>query len=378
MDKEIKETINSIGSNPQAQQMLSQISENPEKYAEIVQNMISDNPEMAQNIQNMVQKSGPNIQNNIRKDLRQKLRKNMRSNRKGFRQISKNARRAVDQSRQNNSGSKIDFINIVIITSSRKFKACKIDKSKIYAEAQRLIKRGISSEKSDHLSIGPLSGKAVYVIYGSGTKGNRRATRIFGKPMGGDVVVFVQDHDLSIQELTAVEKLVMKLPKINTNFQGEKDEGPKGLHHSEYETFVDSSQGSNGPLGDFNVEDVEGPSSYLIDDSESDLIIEEKSNWSNTSNNESIIVSGPPEFQEEDNDNTSSTQEFSDFINNLNDDQIDKPLDQILSPESAKFMNDLIIEEQEGPKSYNEKEESIESLIERVKTSQQNTRFFSN
>jgi hypothetical protein len=58
--------------------------------------------------------------------------------------------------------------------------------------------------------VGPLAGKTIKLWYDASHTGkNRRATKLMGFPIAGDVLVVLEDGNLSEADFLAAEKLIV-------------------------------------------------------------------------------------------------------------------------------------------------------------------------
>lgn len=97
---------------------------------------------------------------------------------------------------------------VILITTSRQAKVRKIPRGNITAAVGSILKCPSPVELScSRLAQGPLSGKTIKVWYDPEHAGkNRRASKIVGFSIGGEIVVVVDDEDLSEANFTAAEK----------------------------------------------------------------------------------------------------------------------------------------------------------------------------
>lgn len=98
----------------------------------------------------------------------------------------------------------------ILITSSKQIKVKEIHPKMLKEEAGKILKTDNPVEIScSRLSNGPLDNKSIKVWYDEKCKGNnKRASNIIGFKIAGDLLIVVDNEDLSEQDFRTVEKLL--------------------------------------------------------------------------------------------------------------------------------------------------------------------------
>lgn len=100
---------------------------------------------------------------------------------------------------------------VVFITAGRKMKIRDIQPESIKLSAGVILQTTTALEIScSRLAQGPLAGKTIKVWYDpmSKTK-NRRASKIVGFPIGGDILIVMDEDDLTEKDFIAAEKCLV-------------------------------------------------------------------------------------------------------------------------------------------------------------------------
>lgn len=109
----------------------------------------------------------------------------------------------------NNSNKKSTSLKqVILITSSRQVRSRKISSENINDSVKSILKCVNPVELScSRLSHGPLINKTLKVWYNPENMGkNKRASRIVGFPVGGEIVIVMEEGDLNETDLLSVEK----------------------------------------------------------------------------------------------------------------------------------------------------------------------------
>ena len=101
-----------------------------------------------------------------------------------------------------------DTKQVVLITTSRQVKTRKLPNDNYLPNIKTILKCNDPVELScSRLAQGPLSGKTIKVWYNPEHTGkNRRATKIVGFPIGGEIIVIVEEDNLTETNFLAAEK----------------------------------------------------------------------------------------------------------------------------------------------------------------------------
>jgi len=99
----------------------------------------------------------------------------------------------------------------ILITNSRQLKVRNIPISSIKIAAANLVKSSDPVELScSRLAAGPLKGKTIKVWCNPQHPGkNKRASKIIGFPMGGEMLIIMEEGDLNEKDFLAAEKLLI-------------------------------------------------------------------------------------------------------------------------------------------------------------------------
>lgn len=179
--------ISAAFSDPSAmKQMMDQVMSNPEEYQQMVSKMMEEQPDLMANMQKMM--TGMNMPNDIKKQLRGV---------RGRKQFKRPARKEPS-----------DAISVVLLTQTRKLKTKRMSASNLEQEATVLLKTKVTDIIVPRLSVGSLEDAEVHLIHSAGLTGNRRATRLCATPIGGDVVLYVDDFDLKPSHIEEIENLL--------------------------------------------------------------------------------------------------------------------------------------------------------------------------
>lgn len=98
----------------------------------------------------------------------------------------------------------------IIITLNRQLKSRGIPAGSDETVVRSIIHSQTPVEIScSRLALGPLAGKTIKVWYDATLKGkNKRATKIVGFPVAGDIIIHCEDEDLTEEDFLAVEELL--------------------------------------------------------------------------------------------------------------------------------------------------------------------------
>jgi hypothetical protein len=100
--------------------------------------------------------------------------------------------------------------SVIVINQARKLKNKKISHESINISASHLLKCVDPVELScSRLAVGPLAGKTVKIWYDpSKTSRNRRASKLLGFNVGGDIMILVKDGGLSEEDFIEAEAML--------------------------------------------------------------------------------------------------------------------------------------------------------------------------
>ena len=98
----------------------------------------------------------------------------------------------------------------IIITLNRQLKSRAIPAGSDETVVRSIIHSQTPVEIScSRLALGPLAGKTIKVWYDAALKGkNKRATKIVGFPVAGDIIIHCEDEDLTEEDFLSVEELL--------------------------------------------------------------------------------------------------------------------------------------------------------------------------
>jgi hypothetical protein len=193
---EVKEALNDTN----IATMLNRISNNPEELNKVMEESMSQmTPDMMEQARKLAMGGqGKNILNEMQR-----------------RGMDPSAMRAqlLEQQRQLKglSAKSGDLTKkVIFITSSRQVKVRNIPTSSIQASATSLIKSTNVVELScSRLAEGPLKGKTIKVWCDPERPGkNKRATKIMGFPVSGEILIVMEEGDLLENDFLAAEKLL--------------------------------------------------------------------------------------------------------------------------------------------------------------------------
>ena len=97
---------------------------------------------------------------------------------------------------------------VVLITTSRQARSRRLPLDNILPSVSNILKCSEPVELScSRLAQGPLAGKTIKVWYNPENIGkNRRATKLVGFPVGGEIIIVMEEGDLTEEILTLAEK----------------------------------------------------------------------------------------------------------------------------------------------------------------------------
>lgn len=174
--------------------MLEKIGSNPEEIQKFVmEHMKNMSPEMLEKIKSLAMGGNP-----------EQLMKEMQ--RKGLDPAAMKAKLAEQQEMLKHMVPKaaVDFRTGVLVSNSRQLKPRKLSKFNTTAAALAILKTADAQEIAcSNLSV---SGKTIKAWYNPNIKGiNKRASKIAGFKVGGELLLIAEDNDLSIQEVESAE-----------------------------------------------------------------------------------------------------------------------------------------------------------------------------
>ena len=174
--------------------MLEKIGSNPEEIQKFVmEHMKNMSPEMLEKIKSLAMGGNP-----------EQLMKEMK--RKGLDPVAMKAKLAEQQEMLKHMVPKaaVDFRTGVLVSNSRQLKPRKLSKFNTTAAALAILKTADAQEIAcSNLSV---SDKTIKAWYNPNVKGiNKRASKIAGFKIGGELLLIAEDNDLSIQEVESAE-----------------------------------------------------------------------------------------------------------------------------------------------------------------------------
>ena len=101
-----------------------------------------------------------------------------------------------------------ETFQVILITLSRQSKSKSIPRDNINLTIGNILKCPSPVELScSRLALGPLAGKTIKVWYDPERLGkNRRASKILGFPVGGEIVIILEGEDLTEKDFLSAEK----------------------------------------------------------------------------------------------------------------------------------------------------------------------------
>jgi hypothetical protein len=194
--EDVRDTI----SNANIGSILSRIASNPDEISQVMKDSMKHmSPEAIQQARNLAMGSQG-----------QQIRKEMQ--RRGIDPNAMRKQLLEQQKILKGTSSKVtdDAKSMIIVTSSRQIKSRRISSATLSISIPSILHSEKPIELScSRLAQGPLSGKSIKVWYdpNNGSK-NRRASKIIGFPVGGDMLIMVEGEDLSEKDLIAAEKFL--------------------------------------------------------------------------------------------------------------------------------------------------------------------------
>lgn len=191
--EQIKEGVNATNISS----VLSQMAADPGKMTQMMaDSMDKVTPEMMEQARKMA--AGGQGQNIMREMQRRgmdphALRAQAANQRKALKGLGGKSSEATKQ--------------VILITKTRQLRVRKISPNSIQLSAANILHVPNPVELScSRLAQGPLDGKVIKVWYDPDQRGvNRRARKIVGFPVGGDILIVVNDEDLTEADFLAVE-----------------------------------------------------------------------------------------------------------------------------------------------------------------------------
>jgi hypothetical protein len=193
--EEMKEALN----NTNMTTILNQISNNPDLISKMMEeSMAQMTPEMMEKAKKMAT-GGQG----------QQLLRNMQ--RRGIDTQPMKAKLIAQQKALKNSIKSEPNKRTVLITAGRKLKIRNIPVASIQTSATRIIKSESVIELScSRMASGPLQGKTIKVWYDPNRGGkNPRASKIVGFPIAGDLLIIMEEGDLTEEDFITAERLLI-------------------------------------------------------------------------------------------------------------------------------------------------------------------------
>ena len=187
------------------EEVLQRIASDPERMSQMAsQAANSMTPDAMDQIRQMTGNAG--TQNALNEKLQEAMgKKNMK--RSKIRKMQKQVKKEMAAANRR-EGDKMKIVNI---TSSRQMKERTIFADDYQKDIYKLLKC-VTTDCIDcpSLSVGPLEGKEVKVYFDRDAKTkNKRLTRMTGYVIHGQAFFVVEGEDLTVEDLTAAEKLAV-------------------------------------------------------------------------------------------------------------------------------------------------------------------------
>lgn len=189
---EIKDAMKNVNIG----EMLRQINNNPDEAQKMMAESLSKiTPDMMEKARKLAMGSQGE---NVRKEM-QKRGVNPHELKAQFLQ----QQRLMRQASKSNSKEK----KVVFVTKSRTVKTRTIPEDSIESYISKILKVSTPIQLScSRLALGPLAGKTIKVWYDPEAKGkNRRSTKILGFPVGSELVIVMEEGDLTEKDFLTVE-----------------------------------------------------------------------------------------------------------------------------------------------------------------------------
>lgn len=195
------EDVRSAMNNANINSLINRISSNPDEVTQMMKESMKHlSPEAMQQARNIAMGSQG-----------QQIRKEMQ--RRGINPQAMRKQLLEKQRALKGTSAKVsdDAKSVIVITSSRQIKSRKLSPASLSFSAASILRAEAPVELScSRLAKGPLAGKSIKIWYDPNQQGkNRRATKIIGFPVGGDMLVLVDGEDLSEKDFIAAEKFLI-------------------------------------------------------------------------------------------------------------------------------------------------------------------------
>lgn len=203
---DIKEAL----SNTNISTMLNKMASNPEEVSKMMEQSMSQmTPEMMEQARKLAMGGqGDQIMREMQKrgmDPRA-MRSQLLEQQRAIRGMGSS--KAADATKQSSALSGQRTKQIILINKSRQIKVRKVPSNSVGLSAASILKTDNPVELScSRMAQGPLSGKTIKAWYNPEDRGkNRRATKVVGFPVGGEVIVVMEEGDLTEKDFSAAEK----------------------------------------------------------------------------------------------------------------------------------------------------------------------------
>lgn len=241
-NNKVEDLIKNLSSGD-IEEVMNKISSSPERYSKLMEEEISKNPE----IKETMNKFSRN--NQFVEKLRKQAAKNGLNNKKKLRKLR--------QPIINNSST--NKRKVICITQTRKAKELFLKKDDLVQEAQKVIKTRCFYRPCYRIQVGPFSGNDIQIIFPhqSVLKNNRRATRLIGEKIRGDLIIYDMEKDLNLSDYNEVEKMV-----LNGIFNVENPEDIKINNNSSSEDNISTNVNEKN-ISNFNYnQTIDGPKAF--------------------------------------------------------------------------------------------------------------------
>lgn len=240
MDSDKVEDLIKNLSSGDLEEVINKIGSSPERYSKLMEEEISKNPEMKETMNKISQN------NQFVEKLRKQATKNGINNKKNLKKLR--------QSFRNNSNT--NKRKVICITQTRKAKELFLNKDDLVQEAQKVIKTICFYRPCYRIQVGPFSNNDIQIIFPhqSVLKNNRRATRLIGEKVRGDLIIYDMEKDLNLSDYNEVEKMV-----LNGIFNVENPEDIKINNNSS----PSDNSNTNNNISNFNYnQTIDGPKAF--------------------------------------------------------------------------------------------------------------------
>lgn len=193
---QIKEALNNVDIST----MLNKIANNPEEVSKIMANTQSA---MTPDMMEQARKLAAGSQGDKLKKELNKRHMDPRQIRLEFKEQQKIYRKTAIQAQGPTK-------KVCYLKQTRKLIQRDLPISSIQSSAASMLKyKDVVEISCSRLALGPLKGKTIKIWYNPDIKGNnRRATKIVGFPIGGEILIVMEEGDLLIKNVETAEQFL--------------------------------------------------------------------------------------------------------------------------------------------------------------------------